>query len=110
MAKITTATFKGASGSSYSFDVYSSDTSFKNVGAVYAFTKRTVDSKGKGTHEILYIGESGKLGERIERHEKWSCVEPLGVNCICIHLDGNSNSRLDKESDLIGKANPPCNG
>ena len=57
MAKIADATFNGKTGT-YQFQVYPNDTAFKAVGAVYVFTKRTVDSSGKGSHALLYIGQT----------------------------------------------------
>jgi hypothetical protein len=108
MAKVANATFKGKMGS-YSFEVYSSDTSFNAVGAVYIFTKRTVDVEGKGSHAILYIGQTDSLKSRIQNHEKWPCVKRNGVNCICVHRDDNEDSRLAKETDLLEANATPCN-
>jgi hypothetical protein len=108
MAKIADATFKGKTGS-YSFEVYSADTSFNAVGAVYIFTKRTVDAEGKGSHTLLYIGQTDSLKDRIPNHEKWPCVKRNGVNCICVHRDDDENSRLAKETDLRAANNTPCN-
>lgn len=108
MAKITGATFKGKRGS-YSFEVYSLDTSFKAVGAVYIFTKRTIGVGGKGTHAFIYIGETDSLKDRIPNHEKWSCIERNGANCICVHRDDDEDSRLTKETDLRDGNATPCN-
>ncbi len=108
MGKIATVAFAGASGAEYSFEVYTLDTSFNNVGAVYMFTVRTV-SEGKGAHEPIYIGETGELADRYVNHEKWPCVEMHGANCICMHRDDNQASRLDKETDLLRANDPPCN-
>jgi hypothetical protein len=108
MSKIADGTFVGASGTRYDFTIYTSDTSFKNFGAVYAFSKIAVKDS-KGSHELLYIGETKELGDRIANHEKWFCVTDHGCNCICVHADDNNQSRLDKESDLIRNADLPCN-
>lgn len=104
MGKISDATFNG-----YDFEVYPSGTIFKSVGAVYIFTKRVVDSKGKGTHTLLYIGQTESLQDRIPNHDKWSCANRNGVNCICVHRDNNEYSRLDKETNLRRLNNTPCN-
>lgn len=108
MGKIADVTFTGASGTKYSFIGYTLDTSFSDVGAVYIFTKRTV-SDDNGTHATLYIGETEELGTRISNHEKWSCVNNHGANCICVHRDDNQASRLQKEKDLLGNYHSPCN-
>jgi len=99
MAKSASAEFDGRSGR-YSFEVFPLDTVFNAVGAVYIFTKRTVETSGRGTHEFLYIGETGSLENRIPNHEKLSAVLRRGANCICVHRDDNSVSRLKKETDL----------
>ena len=108
MPKIADATFKGRTGS-YSFEVYSIETTFNAVGAVYIFTKRTVDPSGKGTHTFIYIGQTDSLADRIPSHEKWPCIKRNGSNCICVHRDDSEKSRLEKEADLIAGNETPCN-
>ncbi len=108
MGKIADVTFNGKSGARYSFNVYSLDTEFESIGAVYAFTKRTV-KKDQGSHGLLYIGETEDLSERIPNHEKWPCVSQHDGNCICVHRDNDKDSRLEKETDLIQNYEPPCN-
>ena len=108
MAKIADATFQGKTGT-YNFGVYTTDTVFIGVGAVYIFSKRIVDSDGRGRHSFLYIGQTNSLEDRIPYHEKWSCAQQRGANCICVHQDDEAQSRLEKERDLL-LANPtPCN-
>jgi hypothetical protein len=109
MSKIATATFKGASGTAYDFEAWTTDTTFSQVGAVYVFTKRTVGADGKGSHTLLYIGQTDNLANRIPNHEKWSCANKNGVNCICTHRDNSEKSRIAKETDLINANNTPCN-
>jgi len=108
MAKIADATFSGKTGS-YDFEVYTIDTTFNDVGAVYVFTKRTVDSSGKGTHTFVYIGQTESLADRIPNHEKWPCIKRYNANCICVHRDDNEQSRRRKEADLITGNDAPCN-
>lgn len=108
MAKIADATFKGKE-KSYNFEVYSLDTDFNAVSAVYIFSKRVVDSSGKGSHTFLYIGQTDSLADRIPNHEKWSCSSKNGVNCICVHRDNSETSRLAKETDLRAVNTTPCN-
>jgi len=108
MAKIANATFN-RKNDSYSFEVYPTDETFNAVGAVYIFTERTVDDSGKGSHSLLYIGQTDSLADRIPNHEKWPCVEENGVNCICTHEDDSEDSRLKKEADLLAGHSTPCN-
>jgi hypothetical protein len=100
--------FKGASGRFYLFNVYSLDASFNNIGAVYVFSKRAKTKEG-ADHDILYIGQTGELADRLDNHEKLDCLKDKGVNCICTHVDSNEDSRFKKEADLIREQKPPCN-
>lgn len=109
MGKITDAKFQGASGTTYTFEVYTLDTNLSNSGAVYAFSQRTVDESDKGKHKLLYIGEAKELKDRIAYHEKWPCLERYGVNCICVHLEKVEEARLKKEGDLLRAIETPCN-
>lgn len=86
----------------YTFDIYANDTNFKDVGAVYIFMQLP--------RNLLYIGQTESLEQRIPNHEKWSCVTNHGVTGIAVHQDENANSRLVKETE-IRNAYPdtPCN-
>ena len=108
MSKIADVTFSGKDRK-YAFEAYALDTTFNAVGAVYIFTRRLVDRAGKGTHTLLYIGQTDSLADRIPNHEKWPCVNSNGANCICVHCDGNEQSRLKKEADLLAANSTPCN-
>lgn len=108
MGKIADATFKGKVGA-YAFEVYTTDTNFNSVGAVYIFSKRVPSPDGGGTHTFLYIGQTHSLADRIPNHEKWHCVKDYDVNCICVHRDNNANSRQHKEIDLLSVNKAPCN-
>lgn len=108
MGKIADATFEGKFGT-YAFEVFTTDTIFNPVGAVYIFSKRDVGSDGIGTHRFLYIGETHSLSERIPNHEKWHSANNYGVNCICVHQDNDADSRIRKEVDLLSVNWTPCN-
>ena len=100
---------EGASNTRYKFDVYTLDTEFQNIGAVYVFTKRTTKVDGTASHAYIYFGETGTLGDRISTHEKWPCVRENDGNCICVHLDNDERTRRDKETDLLRAHDTPCN-
>ncbi len=108
MSKIASATFGGKLGS-YGFGVYTLDSGFNNIGAVYIFTERTEKSGGGDSYKSLYIGETAELGDRLANHEKLPCVTRYGATHICIHPDKHALSRLRKEKDLLDSHNPPCN-
>jgi predicted GIY-YIG superfamily endonuclease len=106
MALIGTLHLSGQSGQQYRFNVYPADTAFNTVPAVYAVSQR----ENNGNHNILYIGQTDNLPERFDNHHKLQCFQRQGFNAICVHQEPNERSRLSKESDLIAKYNPHCNG
>jgi hypothetical protein len=110
MPKVADWPITGGSGKKYDFEVYAWGTAFKSIGAVYVVSKRDVDTTGKGTHEIIYIGQSGDLSERFDGHHKAQCFRNHNANCISIHLEGSEDARFTIEADLLA-ANPrtPCN-
>ena len=105
-------TFVGDSGNTYKFTSFTTNTSFSDVGAVYIFTRRRLDSDGTYKYALLYVGETEELGTRIRNHEKWPCVNQYNCDSICVHREEDSSKRLSIEDDLInwGDSPPPCNG
>jgi hypothetical protein len=110
LAKISKLKLKGKSGEEYAFSVYPLDQGFKAVGAVYAVTRRHKNKKGEYSHDVIYVGETRNLSERFEDHHKIDCFKEHDANCICVHRDDDSDSRLAKEDDLVKQHNPDCNG
>lgn len=100
--------FIGEIGIKYNFTIYPKDTSFYNVSAVYIFTNRHLDGNTY-IHTPLYIGESGQLGSRIAKHEKWPCVTKHGCTHICIMQINGEDARIRVETDLIHNYDPVCN-
>jgi hypothetical protein len=109
VAIISTLTLTGVSGQTYEFNVYPLDQDFKDVGAVYVVTRRHKNSTGGHSHDKIYIGETGDLSTRFADHHKAICFRNNNANCICTHRDGDEESRLAKEGDLLKNYNFPCN-
>ncbi len=109
MAKLASITFIGASGTKYKFNVYSWDTNFDEVAAVYFITKRIQESDGGYTHARIYVGQTNDLSKRFDDHHKASCFKRHGANCICIYREDDETERLRIESDLISQYSPRCN-
>jgi len=110
MGKLGTILFKGKTENEYSFNVYSFDTDFKAIGAVYFVTKRVEKPDGTGNHTRIYVGQTGDLSERFDNHHKQECFDKHNANCICVYTESDEDTRLEIESDLIDNYNPPCNG
>lgn len=111
MAKYGTGTYTGESGTKYEFIAYSLDTEFKAVGAVYIISKRTPKPEGGGSHEVIYVGQTGDLSERFDDHHKADCFKKNGANCILVHAESNEKTRFQIETDLCRQySSAPCNG
>ena len=110
MSKIEDFAFFGVSGRQYIFQVYPIGTEFKDVGGVYIFTKREINSNDGVTHNLLYIGRSNSLPGRLTRlHHKWDAVLRNSGNCVCIYSEANDSDRNRIEEDLIRRYLPPLN-
>jgi len=103
MPSIENVTFTGDSGRNYTFTAWTTDTSFREIGGVYIFTKRDGHS-----YRALYVGETAFLGQRLSNHEQWPCVKKYGVDSICILLESHSRTRLEIERDIRETTHPPA--
>jgi hypothetical protein len=110
MGKITENkyTLKGESGKEYSFGIYSLDTSFKEIGGIYIFTKRTKSGE-KYSHSNKYIGKTNDLSTRFDNHHKAECIGNNNANCICIMSVKSEDDRTEIETDLLLGNNTSCN-
>lgn len=102
-AKITVV---GASGTQYTFWVYSWGTSLKAAGGVYLVLRKGQN----GNYTILYVGQTGDLSERFDAHHKASCFNRNSKTHIAASLENSEAKRLSIEADLIKKYQPTCNG
>lgn len=101
-------TFVGESGKRYSFVIQPITTLFKEVGAVYFITKRTIDAMHNVTHNRIFVGTTENLAKQFNS-PKDPMLMRFGANCICIHLEEDKKKRRTIESDLVGNYNPPGN-
>ncbi len=104
MAKVDTISATGASGRSYSFDVYPWGTSFNSAGAVYMVLKRNGSN-----YTPIYIGQTSDLSERFDSHHKRTCFDRNGKTHIAVHGESSKSRRFDIETDLVRSYSPTCN-
>lgn len=110
MPKFADYTIKGACGTEYTFGLYKFPNTWKSLGAVYIITKRVEKKGGGGRHTHIYVGETGDLSERHDRHHKKDCFGRHGANCIGILLETSEQRRLDIETDIRNNGDAwPCN-
>jgi len=104
MAQTGTISLRGRSGSQYPFNIYDFNGIWGEVPAVYVFTR--VEGT---THRIIYIGQTDNLRQRLDNHHKALCISSNNANRLCVHQEGDENTRLMIETDLIRNYKTPCN-
>ena len=102
--------WSGASGRSYEFEHYPIGTVFNQLPGVYIFCAQAID----GRWYAKYIGESDNLHRRLTQdlslHHQWGPICSAGATHICaMVVGGHRSARLDVETDLRQRQNPPCN-
>ena len=99
-------TWTGASGKTYEYEMHQIGTDWNAVAGNYIFAKST----SPGKWQAVYIGETGNFKERLPNHPELPCVRRNGGTHIHVHVNSDSQARLNEESDLLASESPPCNG
>lgn len=101
-----TIRWDGISGKEYTYYIYPIDSFNPKVeGGNYIFGKETKP----GSHQPVYVGQTNDLKERLGDPEKEACAKRNGATHIHAHLNGNKQSRLDEEEDIVKKWKHVCN-
>ena len=99
-------TLEGQSGKHYDYWVYPINTTFKDEPGNYIYAKR--NSAGKW--QLVYIGQTSSLSQRLASHEKeQSVVRHGGATHILAHLSVSATARRAEEEDLIRNYSPRYN-
>ena len=77
--KLSTAVFRG-SRSEYNFDVYPISTDITDNAAVFIFSRRKVDKKGRAHHAVSCVGETQSIISEIKKHKRSKCVKGNAAN------------------------------
>jgi hypothetical protein len=108
MPKIGDLEITGASGTTYTFEVYPLETTLGDHGAVFAITKRTGTSKS-ANHARIFIGETNRLRDLVKSHSSKPCFTALRANCICVHGENDKEDRIRIVVDLLAGDIWACN-
>ncbi len=111
--------WSGYSGTKYEFEHFAlRNVSFNEVGGVYIFCYQAADGRWHAIYigETEYIGETDnfrrRLADELPTHHRWQDITRAGATHICAMVVSGPNAaqrRLDIETDLRHKQNPPCN-
>ena len=104
-------TFSGKSGEKYRFQVWTLDTRFKPLAAVYFVTKRSQDSSTykRASHDSIFIGQTANLADPFGTQGQLDCFKKHGANCVCIYVHENEERRIAIEEDQIALHSTHCN-
>lgn len=106
MPKLGTVTLAGASGTSYTFNVYTKDTLINDfIPGVYCVSQHSEE----GDATPVYVGESDNIFRHLENHEKQACFDDHAYNAVAICRTANAETRRAAQQDLIKALQPPCN-
>ena len=99
--KLGSLTFKDNYGKTYPFGVYSKNTRFKAVVAIYAFLPTD--------NHVLYIGQTTDLSTRFNDHHKWIEAARVGLVMIGVCTQVTVLMVDVVERRLIEHYRPRCN-
>ena len=105
MGKIQSITIEGASGAEYDFNIYSADMPFNPVKAVYIIANRE-ESEDEVKYDMLYLGETDNLPERLADHHFRNLWIENGWNVIWVYQEHGHVERVQAVADLIAIFNP----
>lgn len=97
MSDNATCNWKGASGTSYTYHIYSLPPSFKDgQDGNYIFAKKNE----LGIWVPIYIGQ-GDLKSRSDSHHQEKCIKQKGATHFHAHPNLREADRLTEEKDLL---------
>jgi hypothetical protein len=96
----TTCQWTGASGTPYTYYIYTLPQTFSKCDGNYIYAKHPPGPPGAGWLAV-YIGE-GDLEERCsEKHHQADCIAEKGATHVHAHKNASEKSRKAEESDLL---------
>jgi len=101
-----TITLGGTSWKNYIFNLYSIDTSFNPVKAIYIVCELT---ENNSKYSLIYIWQTDDLSTRFVSHHKQACFDRNWANCIGVLQVARQEDRDFIEKDLISRYKPMCN-
>ena len=96
----------GASGMSYSYEIYPIGTSFYALPGNYILAKESSPARWTA----VYIGQTSNLSERFDGHHRMPCILTNGATHIHVRQNhAGAQARQFEESDIIQRWHPVCN-
>ena len=106
----STASWQGASGKWYEFDVARARRQWLPTGGVYMFVKPgdypTMEAHGPVS---LFVAQTESFATALSRHNYWAAAEGLGATEIHLLIVPNAEERAKIEQDLLMAQTPILN-
>jgi predicted GIY-YIG superfamily endonuclease len=109
MAQQGTMDWKGKSGRTYPFEIWTKNTQFYEVECIYIYTKLENDG-----WQCLYVGQTSQLATRLQQHangdsDSDKCIQKSGATHIHVHQKSPESARFDEETDIRNNYRWSCN-
>ena len=92
------------------FNIYSIDQIDLISGSgLYGFVAHRSEFPPTSSFQLLYVGQSTDIRNRLSTHEKWQAALALGMNEVHVHFEGNFDLLVPLEQNLISFYQPPLN-
>ena len=103
-----TIAWRGISGKTYVYQIFPLGTVLWAEPGNYVWARRDPSS---GNYQALYAGEAVNLKTRVtDKHERYPCVRQHGGTHITARINrAGQQARLDEETDIRKRYQPPCN-
>ena len=100
------ATWRGAIGNWYEYEVYNILSPWNDAPGNYIFARQTMRG-----WVAIYVGQTGSLRDRLTpHHHTWACAFSHGMTHIHAHRnDAGDAARLWEERDILAGNPTPCN-
>lgn len=92
----------------YDFKMFALNETFEAIPAVYIISKRTTDTRKKGHHALICIGETHSIFDELKKHRKGKCVKKHRANVVSILPEADEKIRLKIETDLKAAHSIAC--
>lgn len=97
--KISEAIIRGKK-TLYNFEVIPLTAELEETSGVFVISKRKTDSRGRGHHRFICIGQTDSVLKELKKHQKSKCVKQHKANVVCLLLEDDELKRVKIEEDL----------
>ena len=98
--KLCTAVFRG-SRTQYSFDVYPISPAITDNPAVFIFSHRKADKRGRWHHAVSCVGETQSIVAEVKKHKRAKCVKANQANVVCLLKEDDRRARAGVLDDIV---------